>query len=284
MISEIQSVVEELPCSRRRFLSEAGGAFGSLALATLLNAEGFPGEITASTGTALPKPELNGGLHHKAKVKRVIQLFMNGGVSQMDTFDHKPELIKRHGEKVEFGLKATATGVPGPLMKCPFEWKQHGESGRWASSVLPHMATIVDDLAFLMAMTSKTNVHGPGSYMQNTGFTAPGFPCMGAWISYALGRLSDNLPTFVVLPDARGLPYNNTGNFSAGFLPAAHQGTIIRPNSPAPISDLFPPKSASFIAPDSEAAGLRLLDELNREHQRQRPCDHEHSGVNHRRR
>ncbi len=253
--------------SRREFLACAGGGFGSLALSSLLAAEAWADEPRQ------PKPELNGGLHHKAKVKRVIQLFMNGGVSQMDTFDHKPELIKRHGEKIEFGLKATATGVPGPLMKCPFEWKQHGESGRWVSSVLPHMATIVDDLAFVMAMTSKTNVHGPGSYMQNTGFTAPGFPCMGAWISYALGRLSDNLPTFVVLPDARGLPYNNTGNFSAGFLPAAHQGTIIRPNSPAPISDLFPPKSASFITPESEAAGLQALDELNREHQRHRPGD-----------
>ena len=94
------------------------------------------------------------------------------------------------------------------------------------------MARCVDDLAFLMAMASKTNVHGPASYMQNTGFVLPGFPCMGAWISYGLGRLTDNLPTFVVLPDARGLPYNNAGNFSSGFLPMAHQGTVIRPTRP----------------------------------------------------
>ena len=88
------------------------------------------------------------------------------------------------------------------------------------------MAGCVDDLAFLMAMASKTNVHGPASYMQNTGFVLPGFPCMGAWVSYGLGSLTDNLPTFVVLPDPRGLPYNNAGNFSAGFLPMAHQGVL----------------------------------------------------------
>ena len=149
---------------------------------------------------------------------------MNGGVSQMDTFDYKPELDKRHGQTVDFGIKASATSVPGPLMKSPFAFKQHGQCGRWVSSVFPHLAKCVDDLAFLMAMASKTNVHGPASYMLNTGFLLPGFPCLGAWISYGLGRLTDNLPTFVVLPDPRGLPYNAKGNFSAGFLPASPPG------------------------------------------------------------
>ncbi len=111
-----------------------------------------------------------------------------------------------------------------------------------------------------MAMASKTNVHGPASYMQNTGFLLPGFPCMGAWISYGLGSLTDNLPTFVVLPDPRGLPYNNAGNFSAGFLPAAHQGTVIKPHGRrSPIADLRPPSRRKFITPDSEADGLALL-------------------------
>jgi hypothetical protein len=99
---------------------------------------------------------------------------MNGGVSQMDTFDYKPELIKRHGEKVDVGVTAAATSTPGNMMKSPFEWQQHGECGRWVTSVFPHMATQVDRLAFLMAMASKTNVHGPGSYMQNT-VSARGF-------------------------------------------------------------------------------------------------------------
>jgi Protein of unknown function (DUF1501) len=246
--------------SRRDFLWSAGGGMGGIALTHLLGCEG------ALAGAGGPRADLNGGVHHPARVKRIIQLFMNGGVSQMDTFDYKPELIKRHGEKVDFGLKAAATSVPGAVMKCPFEWKQHGETGRWVSSVFPHMAGCVDDLAFLMAMQSKTNVHGPGSYMMNTGFLMPGFPCLGAWVSYGLGRLTDNLPAFVVLPDSRGLPYNNAGNFSSGFLPVAHQGTVIRPTSPTPIADLFPPRSAAHVTPASEAAGLDLLNALNRAH------------------
>jgi hypothetical protein len=253
--------------SRRDFLWQTGGGLGGIALAHLLGAGDLPG------APAKPRPEFNSGLHHKAKVKRVVQLFMNGGASQMDTFDYKPELIKRHGKKLDFGIKAAVTSVPGAVMKCPFKWKQHGQCGRWVSSVLPHVARCVDDLAFLMAMASKTNVHGPASYMQNTGFVLPGFPSMGAWISYGLGRLTDNLPTFVVLPDPKGLPYNQAGNFSAGFLPMAHQGTIIRPTAPVPIADLTPPKSARHITRQSEADGLKLLDQLNREHLKENPGD-----------
>ncbi len=246
--------------SRRDFLWQTGGGLGGIALAHLL----AQGDLQA--GIPRPRPEFNGGLHHRARVKRIVQLFMNGGASQMDTFDYKPELIRRHGQKVDFGIKAAATSVPGAVMKCPFQWKQYGRCGRWVSSVFPHVAQCVDDIAFLMAMASKTNVHGPASYMQNTGFVLPGFPCLGAWISYALGRLTDNLPTFVVLPDPRGLPYNQAGNFSSGFLPMAHQGTIIRPTAPVPIADLYPPRSAKHITPQSEADGLRLLEDLNREH------------------
>lgn len=253
--------------SRREFLWSVGGGLGGLALAHLLGADQALAEAPA------PKPELGGGLHHRAKAKRVIQLFMNGGVSQMDTFDYKPELQKRDGEKVDFGLKSAATSIPGAVMKCPFEWKQHGETGRWVSGVLPHMAQCVDDMAFVMAMQSKTNVHGPGSYMMNTGFLTPGFPCLGAWVSYGLGRLTDNLPSFVVLPDSRGLPYNQAGNFSSGFLPVTHQGTIIRPTAPVPIADLFPPSSAGQITSGSEAAGLELINRLNREHLEANPGD-----------
>ena len=144
--------------------------FGGLALAHLLANDGL-------AAAPKPRPEFNGGLHHMAKVRRVVQLFMNGGVSQADTFDYKPELAKRHAQTVDFGIKATATGVPGPLMKSPFAWKQHGQCGRWVTDVFSHTAKCVDDMAFLMAMSSKTNVHGPGSYLQNTGFMLPGFPC-----------------------------------------------------------------------------------------------------------
>ena len=141
---------------RRSFLWNWGGGLGGIALAHLLGRD--------ATAAGQGKPEFNGGLHFPAKVRRIVQLFMNGGVSQMDTFDPKPALAKRHGEKVDFGIKAAATSVPGAIMKSPFEFKQHGKCGRWVSSVFPQIATCVDDLAFLLAMASKTNVHGPASW------------------------------------------------------------------------------------------------------------------------
>jgi hypothetical protein len=254
--------------TRRQCLLEMGAGFGGIALMHLLAQEqALGGPIQAS---------LQGGLHHVPKAKRVVQLFMNGGVSHIDTFDHKPALANRHGEKVDFGIKTAATSEIGAIMKSPFEFKQHGECGRWVSSVFPHMAQCVDELAFLMAMASKTNVHGPASYMQNTGFLAPGFPCLGAWISYGLGNLNENLPTFVVLPDPRGLPYNATGNFSQGFLPATHQGTSINPNAPIPIANLQPPeqdRQQGRITARSEMAGLQLLRQLNAGHTERHPGD-----------
>ena len=260
-----------LPSSRREFLWRFGGGLGGIAMAQLLGRQELLADVLAKGHL-----ELNGGLHHPAKAKRVIQLFMNGGASQMDTFDYKPELIKRHGQKFDPGAGVhveAATSVPGNVMKSPFEFKQHGQCGRWVTSVFPHLATCVDDMAFLMAVASKTNVHGPASFMMNTGFLLPGFPCLGGWISYALGSLRDNLPTFVVLPDPRGLPYNQKGNFTSGFLPVAHQGTIIHATAPTPIADLFPPATAKFITKESEQEGLALLNKLNREHLAQHPGD-----------
>src|SRR5678816_2945009 len=181
------------PFNRREFLWRFGGGLGGIAVAQLLGAEGLLAGVPLR-----PRPELNGGLHHRAKVRRIVQLFMNGGASQVDLFDHKPELIKRSGEKFDPGEKVEASqSTPGNLMKSPFEWKQQGQSGRWVTNALPHLSGCVDDMAFLMAMTAKTNVHGPGVYLQTTGFLTPGFPCMGAWISYGLGTLNSNLPTFV---------------------------------------------------------------------------------------
>lgn len=191
----------------------------------------------------------------------------------MDTFDYKPALDQLDGKKFDPGTAfEAATSVPGKVMKSPFAFKQHGECGRWVSSAFPYMTECVDDMAFLMAMTSKTNVHGPGSYMMNTGFLLPGFPCMGAWISYGLGSLTDNLPTFVVLPDPRGLPFNQKGNFSAGFLPVKHQGTIINATAQQPIHDLAAPET-KFINDKSEAASRDLLQKLNRAHAEAWPGD-----------
>jgi hypothetical protein len=257
--------------SRREALWHLGGGLGGIALAHLLG----EGGLLAGT-PAKPRADFNGGLHHKAKAKRVIQLFMNGGASQIDTFDYKPELIKRHGKKFDPGggkRVEAVTSVPGNLMKCPFPFKKHGKCGRWVSGVFPHLAAKVDEMAVLLGVVSKTNVHGPASYLMNTGFLLPGFPCLGAWLSYGLGKLKDNLPTFVVLPDVRGLPYNNQGNFSAGFLPVVHQGTVLKVNDPEPIAALYPPKSARYITKESEAEGQAVLRELNRDHAARNPGD-----------
>lgn len=254
--------------TRRDFLQHFGGGLGGIALAHLL------GEQSAQAGG----PHTFGvhGLpHHRPRARRVIQLFMNGGASQMDLFDYKPALVRQHGEKFDPGTGQrveAATSEPGKLMRPMFDFRQHGQCGRWVSSVLPQTAECVDDLAFFMAMTSRTNVHGPGSYLMNTGFILPGFPSMGAWVGYALGQLTDNLPTFMVLPDAKGLPYNQKGNFSAGFLPPEHAGTVVN-SGPEPISFLRPPDSAKFITGESEREGLALLQKLNRNHAAARAAD-----------
>lgn len=245
--------------TRRDLLWHLGGGLGGVALAHLL----------ASESAGAPGADLNGGIHHRARARRVIQLFMNGGASQMDTFDYKPALQKKHGQTFDPGggqRVEAVTSTPGKVLGCPFPFKQHGQSGRWVSSAFEHLAGCVDDLAFVFGLSSRTNVHGPASYMMNTGFTLPGFPCLGAWLSYGLGRLTDDLPTFVVLPDARGLPYNNLGNFSSGFLPVVHQGTVLKLDSPTPIPALHAPQSAKYVTPTSEREGQDLLARLNREH------------------
>ena len=246
--------------TRRDFLGTLGTGLGGIALGSLMQRDAFAAALT----------------HHAPKAKRVIQLFMNGGASQCDLFDHKPQLIARHGQKFDPGAGRrveASISVPGALMKSPFEWAQHGGCGRWVSSALPHLARHVDDMAFLMAMQSKSNVHGPASYLQTSGFVLPGFPCAGAWISYALGSLADNVPAFVALPDSRGLPYNGRSAFTSGFLPANHQGTIINASAPQPMTHLQPPAGAKHITPASRADGLALLREMNAAHAAERPDD-----------
>jgi hypothetical protein len=255
---------------RRKFLWRLGGGLGGVALAHLLDQERLlagPAIDNAGSGSGARR-------HHPARASRVVQLFMSGAASQCDTFDYKPELERRDGEKFDPGEKVELfQSDPGACMKSPWAWKRYGECGKWISDLVPHIGSCVDDIAFIHSMVSKSNVHGPATFMQNTGFVLPGFPAMGAWVSYGLGNMSDNLPTFVVLPDSRGFAPNGPGNWTAGFLPAAHQGTMFRPGAANPIYDLFPPESAAFITPQSEAASLAVLNRLNREHQRRRNAD-----------
>ncbi len=246
--------------NRRDFLGSLSTGLSGVALASLMQRE--------ARADAWPQ--------YAPKAKRVIQLFMNGGASQCDLFDYKPVLIERHGQKFDPGAGQTveaSVSTPGAIMRSPFEWAQHGQCGRWVSSALPNLAKHVDDMAFLMAMQSVSNVHGPASYLQTSGFLLPGFPCAGAWVSYGLGSLADNVPAFVALPDARGLPYNGLSAFTSGFLPANHQGVVINASAPQPITHLRPPANATRITPASRTDGLALLQEMNAAHAAEHPGD-----------
>src|SRR5688572_18126129 len=162
-------------CTRRDFLGTLSAGLGGLALTSLIERD--------ACAAVLP--------HHAPKAKRVIQLFMTGGASQCDTFDYKPQLIARHGQKFDPGDKVELfQSEPGSVMKSPWDWKQRGQCGKWVSELVPHIGSCVDDIAFVHSMTSKSNVHGPATFMQNSGFVLPGFPSMGAWISYGLGSLT----------------------------------------------------------------------------------------------
>jgi uncharacterized protein DUF1501 len=253
------------PPTRRNFLWRLGGGLGGIALANLLKTEG----VRAAGGSRPPTL----GLHHPPRAKRVVQLYMSGAASQCDTFDYKPRLIRDHGKPWDPGEKVELfQSNPGNTLASPWGWKRYGESGKCINDCVAPLGGVVDDIAFVHNMVSRSNVHGPATFMQATGFILPGFPSAGAWVSYGLGNLSDNLPTFVVLPDPRGFAPNGPKNWGAGFLPAEHQGTTIRPSSANPIADLFPP-DGSYVKRDSEADVLAALHRINRAHEAQREGD-----------
>ncbi len=252
---------------RRQFLHQIGGGFGGLALAGLLNDEGLFGASVDSQHGGVVKV-----LHHPAKAKRVVQLFMTGAASHLDLFDYKPALEKHHGEESDFGehIEAFQNGL-GPWMKSPFKFRQYGRCGKYLSDVVEPLGEVVDKLAFIHNLVGKTGVHSQATYLQATGFDTPGFPGMGCWISYALGSMNENLPTFVVLPDRRGFGSNGPKNWGASFLPTQHQGTIIRPGTDDPIADLLP--RSKYVSRASDAKTLDLLTKLNRDHQETRQGD-----------
>ena len=234
---------------RRHFLWNAAGGIGGLAFAWMMNRE----SRAERASTLLP--------HFTPRARRVVQIFCAGGVSHIDTFDYKPELEKLHGKTLEGkGENKGFFGQPGKVMKSPYEFRRHGESGHWVSSLLPHLASCVDDVCFIHSMVAKSNNHTPATFQMNSGFTMNGFPSMGAWISYGLGTENENLPAFVVLPDPRGHPAGGSINWTAGFLAAKHQGVAFRTNSPVPVVDLKTPTSIS--AADRER-DMRLLAKID---------------------
>lgn len=248
--------------SRRDMLWQAGGGLGGLALSTLLRQDGLLAAQPESKNPLAGRPP-----QFAATATNVIQIFCPGGLSHVDTWDYKPELERQHGKPFDPELgKQTFAGVAGNYAKSHWPFRQHGQSGRWISDLFPRLAGHVDDMAFLHSMQSKSALHGPAMFMANSGFIRPGFPSMGAWVTYGLGSESDDLPAFVVLPDPRGLPPGGLANWAAGFLPAVHQGTVIEAaaNRP-PIADLFPPADQQ-VAPDVERDGQDFLRLLNVRH------------------
>lgn len=258
--------------TRRNFLWELGGGLGGVALTALLAEGGF---LRAAQGASGAISLAARAPHFAPRAKRVIQIFCPGGISQVDTWDYKPELIRHAGQPFDPGGKLTFfASKPGNCQPGYWPFRQYGASGRWMSSLFPRLATCVDDMAFIYSMTSKTALHGPGCFMMNTGFIQPGFPSMGAWVTYGLGCETENLPAFVVLPDPRGLPPGGAVNWGAGFLPAIHQGTTMETAADRPpIADLFPSATDPDIRPDRETDGRRFLRFLNSEHSAERPGD-----------
>ncbi len=264
MIPKLFASPPAIFANRRQFLQRVGNGFGAVALASLLAEEGLLGSAQgaeAGGGPLAPKKP-----HFAAKARSVIWLFMNGGPSHVDTWDYKPELVKQHGKELPGFDKTTGFFVNqvGPLMKSPFEFKKHGQSGTWVSSIFPNLSQHVDKMAFLHSCWTDSNNHSPALFKINTGFSRMGYPCVGAWVTYGLGSESQNLPAFVTMYDTlgRGIPKGHAQNWGAGFLPGVYQGTALRPQG-APIENLDRPAE---MTGSQQRAQLDLLARLQRAH------------------
>jgi len=195
--------------TRRQFLWDVGGGLGGVALSAMLHKD----RLLATQSISSKHPLASRKAHFAAKATNVVQIFCPGGLSHVDTWDYKPELERRHGEAFDAELgKQTFAGVGGNYAKSFWKFRQHGQCGRWLSELFPKLSSHVDEMAFIYSMQSKSALHGPAMFMANSGFIRPGFPSMGAWVTYGLGSESDNLPAFVVLPDTRGLPPGGLAN------------------------------------------------------------------------
>lgn len=244
--------------SRRRWLLDAAGGFGWLALASMLPRDAVSTEVAARDAEP----------HIRPKARRVIQIFAVGGMSHLDTFDFKPELVRRDGMPYSM---PTFFGQGGNLRGPAWPFRQHGASGLWVSGLLPHLATQADKLTLVRSMVSKSANHMPAVAQMNTGFILTGFPAMGAWVTYALGSENENLPAFVVLPDRDSHPWGGSAQWTNGFLPATVQGTAFRTRSGgAPVPDLALPQDVSAAG---RADASTWLQEMNRNYALAHPED-----------
>ncbi len=244
--------------TRREFLWEIGGGFGSVALAGLLQSDGFLArQAVAADGTAAsinplaPKAPLL-----EAKAKNVIFLFMYGGPSHVDTFDYKPDLYPLDGKTIAVktfgrGGKKNQGRIVGPK----WNFHPHGDCGKYVSTLFPHLATCVDEIAFIHSLYAESPIHGSAMLMMNSGRLLSGHPCLGTWVTYGLGSENENLPGFVVMLDRKGGPISGAKNWSSGYMPAAYQATVLRADA-VPIHDLASPEGTD------RATRRLLLDRL----------------------
>jgi hypothetical protein len=270
--------LNQTPCgrTRREFLWEVGGGFAGLALIDLLTRDGF---FAAQAGAAEKSKAPSADYllapkkpHFKTRAKHAVFLFMNGAPSHVDTFDFKPALTRYHNSAYKGPTPVGSNGRPiGHLMQTPFRFRKHGQSGLEISSLFPHTAKFADDLCVIRSMYTDTAAHASGCLQMNTGVVQIGKPSLGGWLSYGLGTENDSLPSFVVMTDPRGGPIGSASNWSAGFMPAAYQGTLFRSQG-TPLLDLATP---SGVSARSQRHALDLLARLNLEHLRSHPGDSE---------
>jgi hypothetical protein len=254
---------------RRDFLTSLSTGLSGIALASLLNDDGLLAAEPIRPQIEAAHPYAARASHFAARAKNVLVIFCSGACSQIDTFDYKPELIKRHEQPLPGGDKITTfQGAQGNLTKSPWAFKPRGESGKMVSDLVPQLGELADDMCFVHSMTSKTNTHGPGENFMSTGYILDGFPSMGAWVTYALGSENRDLPAYVAIPDPRGTPQASVNNWGPGFLPAAFQGTDF--NAANPIRNLARPQG---VSEQTDRATREFLAGLNHDFQRRFPGD-----------
>jgi len=246
--------------SRRRFLTQSGTGLSSIALAAMLadEARGQKPQIDP-TRPYSPRPP-----HFEPKATRVIEVFCSGALSHVDTFDYKPELVKRDGQPLPGNERLISfQGPNGNLTKPLWKFRPRGECGKMVSDLVPHIGEMADEICFFHSLTNKSNTHGPAENVMNTGFAFDGFPSMGAWINFAVGSENQDLPAFVAIEDPRGMPQSGPNNWASGFLPAAFQGTAF--STTKPVRYLNRPKSFSSDADRAAREALRFLETQNQE-------------------
>jgi hypothetical protein len=254
--------------SRRNLLRNSALGFGSLALAHMLARDGMAGDGAA---TAQRSDQAAQAAHFAPRAKAMILLFQNGGPSQMELFDHKPELSRRDGQVYAEKVEVLQTGNSDKLMSGVYKFQRHGGCGMELSEKLPGLGSVADDLCLVRSMYTENNNHPQALRLILTGKIFPGRPTLGAWVSYGLGTENQNLPAFVALRDPRG--YNSGGslNWDNGWLPAVYRATEFQSQG-APVLNL---RSGVSLAQGAQAADLELLAELNRRHHARHPLEND---------